>query len=250
MDHRLEPERGALNRDGTGYVMLRLVRPDSTDGTYVFVTAKHVFEDIAGDTATLVLRRRSANGDTIPYLQPLPIRKNKVPLYTAHPTADVAVIDVAIPSDSTLAEIGSNITNVNWLATDDFLKSIGIHPGDELMCLGYPYGNPTNDAYYPLLRSGKIASYPILPSKKAEKILYDFHVDDGDSGGPVYFSYTSRPFNQGLALGKTYQKIFGLVTQKLTVVGAADPYIGVIVPSVYIKETIDLLAGFESKPTP
>jgi hypothetical protein len=44
----------------------------------------------------------------------------------------------------------------------------------------------------------------------------------------------------------TYQKLFGLVVQKADPVGDADPFIAVIVPSIYIKETIDILSGFES----
>jgi len=43
------------------------------------------------------------------------------------------------------------------------------------------------------------------------------------------------------------QKLIGLVTQKADPVGNIDPSLGVIVPSVYIKEAIDMLSGFESK---
>ena len=45
----------------------------------------------------------------------------------------------------------------------------------------------------------------------------------------------------------TYQKVIGLVIQKADPVGNIDPFIGLIIPSVYIKETLDLLSGFESK---
>ncbi len=44
----------------------------------------------------------------------------------------------------------------------------------------------------------------------------------------------------------TYQKILGLVIQKADPVGNVDPFVAFIVPAVYIKQTIDLLAGFES----
>jgi hypothetical protein len=181
---------------------------------------------------------------------PLRIRDKDKPLYTAHPTADVAVIDLTLPNDSIIAQRGSNVTNVNWLATDEFLASIDIHPGDELLCLGYPLGLAANEAGYPILRGGKIASYPVIPLKKVHSILYDFQVQPGNSGAPVYFSFTGRirkdhlpPFGTVV----TYQKLIGLVTQKVDPVGNIDPFIGLIVPSIYIKETIDQLSGFESK---
>jgi len=230
--------------------MLRLVKVDSDVGQYVLVTAKHVFEDIKGEWAVVMLRRRNPSGDAVPFPFRLKIRDKEKDLFTTHLTADVAVIDVALPNDAIIVQRGSLITNVNWLATDEFLTGLDIHPGDELLCLGYPLGLAANDGGYPILRGGKIASYPVIPLKKAKRILFDFQVQPGNSGGPVYFSFTGRfrkdhlqPFGTVL----TYQKLIGLVTQKADPVGNIDPFIGLIIPSVYIKETIDRLAGFESK---
>jgi hypothetical protein len=236
-------------RFGTGFVMMRRTKQDSDVGQYVLVTAKHVFEDIKGDTATLMLRKQNSVGDAERFPFPISIRDKGRNLYTEHPVADVAVIDVSLPIDSIVVKLGSEVTNIDWLATDVFLEGIKIHPGDELSCLGYPLGLAWNDAGYPILRSGKIASYPIIPLKKATKIAYDFRVEDGNSGGPVYFSFTGRPYKDKLPFPQivTYQKVLGLVTQKVNPVGDIDPSIGIIVPSIYIKETIDLLAGFESK---
>jgi hypothetical protein len=95
-----------------------------------------------------------------------------------------------------------------------------------------------NDAGYSVLRSGKLASYPILPLRKAGKILYDFRVYPGDSGGP---------YKHQMNFGVTYQKLFGLVTQQANPINDVDPSLGVIVPAIYIKETIDKLAGFVYK---
>jgi hypothetical protein len=235
------------DRFGVGFVLLRHVKQDSDETRYVLVTAKHVFEDIRGDTAILLLRKRNLVGDPVPFPFPISIRDKGKNLYTGNLDADVAVIDVALPKDSIVVQLGPEITNINWLATDEFLKDIKIHPGDELSCLGFPLGLAGSDADYPVLRSGKIASYPIIPLKKARRIAYDFHVEAGNSGGPVYFSFNYRPYKDVLSFGLTYQKIFGLVTEKVNPVGDVDPSIGIIVPSIYIKETIDLLAGFESK---
>jgi hypothetical protein len=244
------PGEDNLDRFGTGFIMLRQVKPDSNEGQYVFVTAKHVFEDIKGETATVDLRKNNAAGDAVKFPFPLKIRDGSKALYTAHPTEDVAVIDVDLPDDTIVVQRGADVTNVNWLATDEFLSSINLHPGDLLDCLGYPLGLAANDAGYPILRGGQIASYPVIPLKKAHLLLYDFQVQPGNSGGPVYFAYAGRFRKDHLpAFGTTmmYQKLIGLVIQKADPVGNVDPFIGIIVPSIYIKETIDKQAGFESK---
>jgi S1-C subfamily serine protease len=235
---------------GTGFVMLRHVKDDSNTGQHILVTAKHVLDAIKGEIAMITLRRRGTGGDAEPLLHPLRIRDKDTNLYVTHPTADVAVIDVRLPPNAIVVQRGSEVTNIDWLATDEFLEEIAIHPGDELLCLGYPLGLVANDAGYPILRGGRIASYPVIPLKKANRILFDFPVQPGNSGGPVYFSFTGRirkdhlpPFGTLV----TYQKVMGLVTQKVDRVGNIDPFIGLIVPSVYIKETIDKLAGFEWK---
>ena len=158
-------------RFGTGFIILRPIAKDSDTGQFVLVTAKHVFEDINGDTATLLLRKDDASGNAQPLPIAVKIRDGGKQLFTAHPTEDVAAIDVNLPVESTVVKLGgTQITNVNWLATDDFLQNISLHPGDELSCLGF-FDVSSNSADYPILRSGKIASYPILPLEKVGKIL-------------------------------------------------------------------------------
>jgi hypothetical protein len=243
-----KPGEEGRNRFGTCFVMLRRLKADSDMGQYTIVTAKHVFEDIKGEQAVVMLRKLNAVGDTEPLPFNVKIRDRSRNLYTSHPSADVAAIDVALPNDTTVVQLGPSITNIDWLATDEFLKDIRIHPGDELDCLGYPLGLSSNDAGYPILGSGKIASYPVIPLKRANKILYRFQAQPGNSGGPVYLAFTGRPFKDKIPFGRlmTYQKLFGLVVEKVDSVGNIDPSVAVIVPSVYIKETLDILSGFES----
>jgi hypothetical protein len=241
------PGEETKSRCGTGFVIMRQVKADSDIGQWVLITAKHVFEDIRGNTATVKLRTRNAAGDIVVVPFPLPIRDDGKSLYTEHATEDVAAIDIPFQSSTIMYQLGSGIATANWLASDQFLQDVGIHPGDEMLTLGYPMCAAANDAGYAVLRSGKLASYPILPLKKAGKILYDFRVYPGNSGGPVYFSYQDRPNKGHVMLGVLYQKLFGLVTQQAGPINDIDPSLGVIVPSIYIKETIDKLAGFEFK---
>lgn len=243
-----KPGEEGKERVGTGFIMARRTKPNSDIGVYVLITAKHVFEDIRGDEAIVLLRKRNADGDAVQLPITLKIRAKGKNLFTEHPTADVVAIDVDVPTDSIIAQLNGQIASVDFLATNSFLKDIAIHPGDELLCLGYPFGRLANDAGYPILRAGKIASYPIIPLEKSSPLLYDFRVEPGNSGGPVYLEYLDRPYQGKFSPFRkvTYQKIFGLVTKKADPIGNEDPYLGVIVPSIYIKETIDRLAGFVS----
>lgn len=62
----------------------------------------------------------------------------------------------------------------------------------------------------------------------------------------MYLSVAERPYKKSLELGTTYQKLVGLMIQKANPIENVEPFIGVVVPAVFIKETIDKLAGFVS----
>jgi hypothetical protein len=139
----------------------------------------------------------------------IPIRKGGTPLWKKHPEADVAVMYVRLPSVAV-----TKILNMSFLVTDDKLEEYEIGPGDVLSCLGYPLGAEANEAGFPILRSGQIASYPLRPTKKIKTFLYDFRVFSGNSGAPVYFASGSRFYKQGLLVGKI-QFIAGMVTEEV-----------------------------------
>jgi S1-C subfamily serine protease len=79
------------------------------------------------------------------------------------------------------------------LIDDQKLSEFEIHPGDELNVLGYPLGFG-NVGDFPVLRSGKIASYPLVPTSENPFFLPDFRVFQGNSGGPVYFVQSNRVY--------------------------------------------------------
>ena len=58
----------------------------------LLVTAAHVLEDIAGDKATLLLRRKNDNGTYRPLPFELAIRDHGRPWYVKHATADVVAM--------------------------------------------------------------------------------------------------------------------------------------------------------------
>lgn len=204
----------------------------------VLVTAAHVFENIIGDNATLLVRRKNADGTYVAFGYQLPLRKGGKPLYVRHATADVAAMYGDIPDEVPMTSLPPN-----FLVTDKTLEDLEIHPGDEAFILGFPAMVATEGGF-PILRTGHIASYPLTPMAITKEWAFDAHVFDGNSGGPVYFTYVNRIFKGSLHFGVA-QGILGLVSKeghpRLPEYANRDLQYGVVVPAKFIKETIDML---------
>lgn len=174
---------------------------------YVLITAAHVLEGIKSDVAIIHLRKQEGEIFTkISY--PLKIRNKGKQLWIRHPEVDVAAMRVALPKESDVQLITTSL-----LGTDDILKQFQVHPGDQLFVLGFPYGTEANDAGFPILRSGRIASYPLIPAKENKTFLIDFEVFKGNSGGPVLFYSENRVYGGTTHIG-SIQFIMGVVSQE------------------------------------
>jgi S1-C subfamily serine protease len=230
---------------GTAFIIGRPIPNQPNRGAYVLVTAAHVLDDMQGDVVVLHFRAQSADGNWSQLPLPIHIRAQGQPLWTKHHTADIAVMYVNLPSPIPLV-------STDLLADDKTLTDLDIHPGDELECLGYPLGNQANDAGFPILRSGKIGSYPLLPTTTTKTFLFDFRVFQGNSGGPVYFVLSDRFYQGAVHIGQTNQGIIGLVSQeRLVQQQILGPYdaevrqvqlgLAVVVHASLIKEAINML---------
>lgn len=175
---------------------------------YVLITAAHVLETIKSDVATLHLRKR--DGDKfVRLLYPVQIRNKGIPLWTRNPDVDVAAMRVRLPRDADMRLISTNL-----LGTDKILDEFQVHPGDQLLVLGFPYSAEANEAGFPILRSGRIASYPLTPTKNTKTFLLDFEVFKGNSGGPVLFYAENRFYGGSTHIGTT-QFIMGVVLEEM-----------------------------------
>ena len=225
---------------GTIFAMALPKKDDPAQGTMVLVTAAHVLNDIGGDEATVLVRRKKSDGTYEPFDAKIAIRKNDVPLYVAHQAADVAVMYGNLPDEVPITGV-----TPEFLAADKRLENVEVHPGDEIGVLGFPLFTSAPGGF-PILRSGRIASYPLTPSKGIKGFVVDLFLYPGNSGGPAYFMFVNRFYKGGLHLG-VEQGILGLVIQesRSNIPEFRDKMLnlGVIVPAVFIKETIDLLVN-------
>jgi hypothetical protein len=177
----------------------------------------------------------------------LQIRINGQPLWKKHSQADVAVMYIELPNEAPVKPITPLM-----FVDDAQLLEFGVNPGDELRCLGYPLGIASNDAGFPVLRSGFIASFPLTPTEQTKTFLFDFRVFKGNSGGPVYFVEKNRPLMTGRGKYQNYHFIIGLVSEeKLATQIVIGPYsqemhqrqlgLAVVVHASLILQTIQML---------
>lgn len=208
-----------------------LISDPTPDGRprVVLVTADHVFEGMAGDEATIGYRIQGANGAWNFAPRKFAIRSGGRPLWTRNPDRDVAAIVISAPPAFARAAIP-----IGWLAGDDTLTKYQLAPGEEMMTLGFPQGLSANPAGFPILRSGRVASYPLGPSKAYPTFLLDFRVFPGNSGGPVWFDEEAD--------GQPHRFIAGMLTQQVEK-GDQNLGIGIVTQAQFIRDTLSLLDG-------
>jgi S1-C subfamily serine protease len=226
---------------GTGF----LISAPTADGRprVVLVTANHVLDKMPAATARIGYRVANADGSWSYSPQPLKIRDDKGgPLWIHHPTRDVAAIAITAPPEFAKAAIPEG-----YLAADETFAQYHVTAGDEMMALGFPRGLSANQAGFPILRAGRVASYPIAPASIFPTFLLDFAVFAGNSGGPVF---VSRPQQlQGLTQVADVTQggavpgagfIAGLLTQQVEL-NSERLEIGIVTHAKYVRETLALL---------
>ncbi|MBX3482423.1 serine protease [Phenylobacterium sp.] len=227
---------------GTGF----LISAPGADGKprTVLVTANHVFQKMPGATARIGYRIANPDGSWSYSPQQLKIRDGDGrELWTHHPNRDVAAITIKAP-----AEFAKAALPMNYLAADDTFDKYQVSAGDEMMALGFPRGLSANSAGFPILRSGRVASYPLAPAKVFPTFLLDFSVFPGNSGGPVFVSRGVRPLASGVQQASNAAEaapaddgfIAGLLTQQVEL-NNERLEIGIVTHARYIRETIGLM---------
>ena len=224
-----QPLGGGMRTVGTGF----LISDPTPDGRprVVLVTADHVFERMKQDEATIGYRVQQADGSWSFAPQKLQIRADGRPLWRHHPTRDVAAISIAAPEPFARAAIP-----LAWLATEQSLSRERLSPGDEMLTLGFPQGLSSNSAGFPILRAGRVASYPLGPSTAFPTFLLDFRVFPGNSGGPVYLEKDGPQTASGSPV------IAGMLTQQVEV-ARENLGIGIVTQAQFVRETVAMIDG-------
>ncbi|MBC7167171.1 serine protease [Phenylobacterium sp.] len=218
---------------GTGF-LINAPAPDGRPRT-VLVTAGHVLQRMPNVQAKIGYRVENPDHSWRYSPQKFDIRDGGGnPLWTQHPNRDVAVIEITAPPEFAKAAIP-----LDWLAGDETFTSYAVGAGDEMMALGFPRGLAANPAGFPILRAGRVASFPLAPSKAFPTFLLDFTVFPGNSGGPVFMAEGARR-RPGATESQEVQFIAGLLTQQVEL-NNERLEIGIVTHARYIRETLALM---------
>ena len=162
---------------GTGFVIGTPDKNNPPKSFYTLVTADHVLRAVKGDIVKLTFRQKQKDETWKRLEVPVQIRSKKEELWQRHPKMDVAAMFIRLPKN-----VVTTLLTTDFLIDDSKLKEYEIHPGLELLSLGYPFGAEANAYGFPILRSGRIASYPLTPTKDTKSFLFDFTVFPGNRG--------------------------------------------------------------------
>jgi hypothetical protein len=225
---------------GTGF----LINDPTPDGKprIVLITAEHVFEKMPLASVRVGFRVQGDGGVWRYDPQAMKIRDSQGhPLWTHHPTRDVAAMVIEAPPEFAKAAIP-----LKYLAGEETFGKYELGPGDEMMALGFPRGLSSNTAGFPILRAGRVASYPLGPSDSVPTFLMDFSVFPGNSGGPVFMSESARR-RPGASGAEEVQFIAGILTQQVEL-DHERLGIGIVTHARFIRETVGMLDGHKPPP--
>jgi len=226
-----QPQADGRRIVGTGF----LVNDPTPDGRprTVLITAGHVLDRMAGSTARIGYRFQGQDGTWRFSAQPLTIRQGASQLWLRNPGQDIAAIAIQAPPEFARAAIP-----LAWLADEEAFGRADVGPGDEMFVLGFPEGLAANSQGFPILRAGRVASYPLIPAKQFQSFLLDFRVFNGNSGGPVFLTPGGRRRPDAPALDGPL--VTGILTQQ-TSVGDERLELGIVVRAEYIRQTLQML---------
>lgn len=161
---------------------------------FALVTAAHVFQEMEGESCTLHYRvPHEAKGSTRLEIR-LKFRNDGEPLWVRHATTDAAAIFVELPENADVEPF-----EIDQIASEALFDSKTIHVGQEVYVPCFPAKIESNDAGFPILRKGSIASFPLSRPTVGDSILIDYSHFGGDSGAPVTATIDGRPVVIALA---------------------------------------------------
>lgn len=211
---------------GTGFLVS--VPREGAAPEILLVTAGHVFERMPSNEVRIGWRVKGANGAWQFSPTRIAIRNDKGPLWVQNPRQDVAVIAVQVP-----AFYKDKAIPLSWLADERTFDRYRVSPGDEMMTLGYPHGYSANTIGFPILRAGRLASYPVGPVSSFPTFLIDLTAIPGNSGGPVFM-------NEPVAGGKTVTVVSGILTRQVEV-NSQRLELGLVTHAIFVRQTIEQL---------
>lgn len=203
----------------------------------VVFTSVHVLETMGKGPLIIGFRIPDAAGAArvalLAFIPPKTTSKKK--FYVRHPDFDIAAFALHIPAEIAARADVPSCLNENSLSRD----GKALHVGEEVSFLGYPEVLPGTDGAFPLLRSGRVASYPLGTSQAYGRFLINSDVYPGDSGAPVFINNTG-----------TRPELVGMIIQRVSPKASDFSHFAVAVDADVIRETLALVEASENHMAP
>lgn len=211
-----------------------LVRVRKSPSRVALVTAAHVLEQM-GEDAEWIARVKVAGDQVGREAIKLTLRDGNAPRWKRHRELDIAVLPIELTERVAAAPL-----ELAQLADEQALEDRRVHVGQDAWISCYPAKLEADDAGWPVLRRGSIASHPLLPVKAAKTILLDYTAFGGDSGAPVVVVHDDRPLVVGMVLGMHRQtdRVASPFEERTTHTPLG---LAIVVQASYLRETIALL---------
>lgn len=223
--------------EATGFVINHRVAGVPGGVVPVLFTSVHVLDTVKEGPLIIGCRILNEAGEAqVALLAFAPPKLNgKERFYVRHPKHDIAAVALQLPAEITSRGVMSSFLHLRNMPRDGrYLRN-----GMEVAFLGYPEVLPGTEGAFPVLRSGKVASYPVGTSQAHGRFLINSDVYPGDSGAPVFSTGCgSRP------------KLVGMVIERVGVEKRDFSHLAVAVDADVIRETLALITAAEAPPDP
>lgn len=221
--------------EATGFVVTRRDSRAPGGVVPVVLTSVHVLETVGSGPLVIGIRKPAGDGGAEVALLAFtpPKLPGKQRFFVRHPKHDLAAFALHLPDEMAALNV------LPSAITEGSLKIAGrrLSAGDEVSFLGYPEVLPGTEGAFAVLRSGRIASYPVGTPQAKGQFLINSDVYPGDSGAPVF---TRRRGGQ--------PEIAGMITRRVGADASTFSHLAVAVDASVIRETIRLLEESETQP--
>lgn len=186
---------------GTSFLIWAPEAPEDTSSPVaLLITAAHVFGEMPESACTVILRRQQEDGTYERQEAQVALRDGDQQLWVRHEEVDIAVVRFELPEDTAARPLA-----YEQLADASWSDQRRLQAGSDVLIPGYPAQLESNDAGWPVLRRGSVATHPLVPADSTPRMLVNATTFGGDSGAPVILVVNDQPVVVGLVSGMIRQ---------------------------------------------
>jgi len=201
----------------------------------VLATAAHCLEQMPEAAITLVLRVRNDEATYARKETTIALREGDKPLWLRHPDLDIAALPVDLPEKTAAKPLCfAQVADASWASEGK------LHVGSDVFIPGYPATLEGDDAGWPVLRRGTVATHPLTPVQSARTMFVNATTFGGDSGAPVVLVHENRAVVVGIVTGMQRQTDRSRTPfeERVTHMPLA---LAITLQAPFIRETIEML---------